>query len=196
MNGLAAIGAVVEGALIDVHADKAVGQAGVEVTGELHGVFQRLLAVIESMLDAVAYSAGDSAEGFGTKRAADGVAAKRQDEAGGFAPPDAEVDDLVQSAGGVGELALMDDEAGIVFAGENLGDDLVEGNDFSLQRGVEDFERQIGGGEGSGDGNLDFGQIVMATGDWRRPWGRSPLRRCLRRPLACSSPASTDRHES
>ena len=42
-----AVFAVVERALVDVHADEAVGQRGVEVAGELHGVGERLFAVVE-----------------------------------------------------------------------------------------------------------------------------------------------------
>jgi hypothetical protein len=53
------------------------------------------------MLDAVVDGAGDDAEGFRAEGAADGVAAEGQDEAGGFAPPDAEVENLVEAAGGV-----------------------------------------------------------------------------------------------
>ena len=53
---------------------------------------------------------------FGAQRAADGVAAQGQHQAGGFAPPDAQIENLVESAGGVGELALVDDEPGVVVA--------------------------------------------------------------------------------
>ncbi len=58
MNGFAAIGAVVERALVDVHADEAVGEGGVEVAGELHGVGKGLFAMVESVLDAVAEGIG------------------------------------------------------------------------------------------------------------------------------------------
>ena len=48
------IGAVVEGALVHVHADEFVGELGVEVAGELHGVGQGFFAVIEGVLNALA----------------------------------------------------------------------------------------------------------------------------------------------
>ena len=37
-DGFAAVFAVVQGALVDVHADKLIGQRGIEIAGELHGV--------------------------------------------------------------------------------------------------------------------------------------------------------------
>ena len=98
-DGLAAVGAVVEGALVYVHAYETVGKVGVEVAGELHGVFEGFFAVIEGMLNAVVDGLGYDAQGIRAERAADGVAAQGQDKAGGFAPPDAEVDDLIESGG-------------------------------------------------------------------------------------------------
>jgi hypothetical protein len=163
-DGLAAVGAVVEGAVVHIHADEAVGQAGVEVAGKLHGVFEGLFAVVEGVLDAVAHGLGDDAHGVGAERAADGVAAQRQHQAGGFAPPDAEVEHLVEAAGGVGELALVDDEAGVEVAGQNLGNDLVEGDGDGLEAGIEDLERQIGGGQGAGNGDLDAAQVGGCSG--------------------------------
>ncbi len=65
---------------------------------------------------------------FGAERAADGIAAQRQHKAGGLAPPGAEIDHFVKSAGGIGELALVDDESGIEFARQNLGNDAVKGD--------------------------------------------------------------------
>ena len=125
-DGLAAVGAVVEGALVYVHADETVSQAGVEVAGELHGVFEGFFAVIKGVLNAVVDGLSYDAQGIRTEGAADGIAAQGQDKAGGFAPPDTEVDDLVESAGVVAELALVDDEPGIEFAGENFRDDLIK----------------------------------------------------------------------
>jgi hypothetical protein len=60
---------------------------------------------------------------FSAERAADGVAAEGQHQAGGFAPPDAQIENLVEAAGGVGELSLVNDESGVEVAGENLGND-------------------------------------------------------------------------
>ena len=86
----------------------------------------------------------------GAERAADGIAAQRQHQAGGFAPPRAKVNRAKKTAGGIGELALVNDEAGIVCAGQNLGNDAVEGNGNRLDFRVEDFEREIGRGQQPG----------------------------------------------
>jgi len=48
-------------------------------------------------------------------------------EASLFAPPLAEVEQFEETVVGVGELALVDDEAGFVLAGGDCGNDLVEG---------------------------------------------------------------------
>jgi hypothetical protein len=60
----------------------------------------------------------------------------------------------------VGELALVDDEPGIVVAGQNGRDDLIEGDGLGADLGVEDFEREIGGGQGAGNGDFDAAQIL------------------------------------
>jgi len=57
-DGFAAVVAVVDGAVVDVHADEAVGHRGVEIAGELHSILESLFAVIEGMLDAVAQGIG------------------------------------------------------------------------------------------------------------------------------------------
>ena len=59
-----AVFAVVQRALVHVHADEAVCQLRVEVARELHGVGQRLFAMIQSVLDAVAERLGHGAHGF------------------------------------------------------------------------------------------------------------------------------------
>ncbi len=74
-NGLAAVVAVVQGALIDVHADEAVASEVSRSRGELHGILQRFFAVIERMLDAVAQGIGRGQQSISAKRTADGIAA-------------------------------------------------------------------------------------------------------------------------
>ena len=120
--------------------------------------------MIEGVLDAVVDGFGYDAEGIGAEGAADGVAAEGQDEAGGFAPPDAQVENLVETAGGVSELALVDDEASVEFAGENFWDDLVEGDGDGLDGRRVDFEGEIGSGEGTGDGDFDAAEILGGEG--------------------------------
>ncbi len=46
-----------------------------------------------------------------------------QDEARLLMPPDAEVEHAIEAAGAVGELALVNDEARVVVACKDLGDD-------------------------------------------------------------------------
>ena len=62
---------------------------------------------------------------------------------------------LTRPSLGVGELAFVDDEAGVVLAGEDGGDDLVEGDDDGLDVGGEELEGEVGGGEGAGDGDAE-----------------------------------------
>ena len=57
-DGFAAVFAVVQCALVDVHADEAVGQSRVEIASELHGVVEGGFAVIEGVLDRVAEGVG------------------------------------------------------------------------------------------------------------------------------------------
>ena len=58
----------------------------------------------------------------------------------------------------------MDDEAGVEVAGEDFGDDAIEGDGDGLDGGIEDFEREIGGGEGAGDGDLDAAEVFRVEG--------------------------------
>jgi hypothetical protein len=61
-------------------------------------------------------------------------------------------------------LALVNDEAGVEVAGQNLRDDLVEGNDGGFECGIEDLEREVGGGERAGNGDPDLAQVFGASG--------------------------------
>src|SRR5207245_4194323 len=69
---------------------------------------------------------------------------------------------------GVGELALVDDEAGVELARGDDGDNLVEGDDRGFDVGCKELEGEVGGGEGAGDGDaglFDLWQGVLAAGD-------------------------------
>src|SRR5437667_9158049 len=52
--GFTAIRSVVESTLVHVHANKLVGQLGIEVAGELHGVGESFITMVESVLNAFA----------------------------------------------------------------------------------------------------------------------------------------------
>src|SRR5215831_14172032 len=56
---LATFVAVVARELVDVHADEAVGELGVEAAAELERVLHRLLAVVEPGLDRLAQDVGE-----------------------------------------------------------------------------------------------------------------------------------------
>ena len=66
-DSLLPIWSVVKGALVDVHSDEAIGQGGVEIAGELHGVVEALFAVVESMLNAGAQCIGGGQHRLGAK---------------------------------------------------------------------------------------------------------------------------------
>ena len=106
----------------------------IEATAELEGVFDSLRAVREAVFDAGADEAGDRTAVLGAEIAADGVSAEGQRQAGVLLPPDAEVDDQVQAELGIGELALVDEEAGVDAAGGDLVGNLVEHHDLRDER--------------------------------------------------------------
>jgi len=56
-------------------------------------------------------------------------------------PPDTKVENFGEAVTGVGELALMDDEAGVELAGDDGGDDLVKGDGDGFYAGSEELER-------------------------------------------------------
>src|SRR5690349_24964561 len=58
-DGFAAILAVIECALVYIHADEPVGGRRVEVAGKLHGIGKSFFAMLQRVLDAVAKSVGD-----------------------------------------------------------------------------------------------------------------------------------------
>ena len=101
---------------------------------------------------------------FRAQRAANGVAAQRQHQAGGLAPPDAQIDNLVEPAAAVGELSLVNDQSGVVLSRQNLGNDLVERHDLGFDVRIEDLERQVSRGQGARNGDLDPAQIVGDIG--------------------------------
>ena len=88
--------------------------------------------------------------------------------AGFVLPPLAEVEELDEAVVGVGELAFVDDEAGVELSGEDGGDDLVEGDGDGFDLRVPELEGQKGGGELAGDGDagaLELVGSVMRRGD-------------------------------
>ena len=122
---------VIQRSLVHIHADKAAGQARIEIARKLHRVFQRLLAVVERVLNAVAQRLGDDLVLLRAQRAANRVSAQGQHQARSFLPPDAQVQNLMEAARSVGQLPFVNNEARLVLARQNLGNDLSKGTTLS-----------------------------------------------------------------
>src|ERR1019366_756442 len=118
--------------LVDVHPYELVGERRLEIAGELHGVGERLLAVIEGMLNAVAQRIGGDPHGLFAESAANGVAAERQRQIRLLAPPRAKIERFDQTIVAVGQLAFMDDQSSVELTGDNRRNDLVEGYIYGL----------------------------------------------------------------
>ncbi len=73
-----------------------------------------------------------------------------------LAPPDAEVDDLLQAGRRVGELTLVDDETGVGTTRSDGVEDPVERHDDVGERAAEEQpQRQEGRGQRAGDRDRD-----------------------------------------
>src|ERR1700733_4834415 len=95
----------IERELVHVHADKRVGLVAVETPVKLQRVLHRLAGVGQPVGDAVMEQAGDAANQIAAQIAPDDVAAKRQRQAArALEPPLAEIHDLAQPLGLIGEL--------------------------------------------------------------------------------------------
>ena len=79
-----------------------------------------------------------------------------------------EVERFDEAVVAVGELAFVDDEAGVELAGDDRGNDLVEGDGDGFDLGGEELEGEIGRGERAGHGDarlLDVGEGELARRD-------------------------------
>src|SRR5580692_3041407 len=54
----------------------------------------------------------------------------------------------------------MNDEAGLKFSGENGGNDLVKGDNFGLNIGIEDLESEKRGGEHAGNRDAHLAEVA------------------------------------
>ena len=86
---------------------------------------------------------GDAGHQFGSEAATNGIASQRQRQPGDFLPPLSEIDDAMQAGLVVGQLAFVNDEAGLLLAFEHLRNDLIEGHDVGFDSGGEKFEHQV-----------------------------------------------------
>ena len=112
--------------------------------------------------------------------AAEDVAPQRQRQAGLVEPPLAQVDDQHELLPGVGELAFVDDQAGVdglalEVAGRDRVEDLVEGHDDVGKSAAQAKPQgQVGRGQRARHGDRRRGQVLQrpAAGG-RPPSGRS-----------------------
>src|SRR5262245_25754077 len=131
--------------LVDPHADEAVRDARVHAAREAHSVLERLAAVRERVLDRLPHELREPLHQRLAEVAPHGVAAQRQRQPGLLLPPDAEVEHLRQPLPAVGELALVDHEAGLGTALAHLVEDAVERHDARRDARREELERQVRG---------------------------------------------------
>src|SRR5437870_3547317 len=91
------LAAVVERQVVHVHPDKPVYTLRVEASRKLNRVGGSLLAMIQTVLDAVADILRDPLHNFSPEIALDDVAAERQRQFGLFEPPLSEIDNLMKT---------------------------------------------------------------------------------------------------
>lgn len=164
LNGLAAAFAVAEGPFVDVHADELIGDVRFHVARKLHGVLERVLAMLKAVLDALADGLGNEAAKRKAERLADGVAAERERKTGLLLPPDAEIQDFVQAKLGEKELALVDEEASFDDFFLDSFQNFVERHDHGFKVGLEEPEREIGGSFEAGDSDALAFEVVFFEG--------------------------------
>src|ERR1700680_2461778 len=160
-NRLAAFRTVVEGALVYIHPDKFVGELSIKIASELHGIAERLLAMIESIMDTVAQRGRNGRHEFWPQSAPDGVAPQRQRQTRNLLPPLSKVHDAVQSRLVISELALVDDEPSLILTLEHLRNNLIEGNNFGLNPRGKKIERQISRSQRPWHGNPLFLDLAL-----------------------------------
>ena len=109
----------------------------------MHGVVERVLAVVQTVGNALAEVSRNLLLYVARHVLADDVAAEGEGEAGFLLPPCSHVGDEMQTIVLVGQLALVDQQAGVDIAAENGLLDLVERNDDRKEIGLIEFEREV-----------------------------------------------------
>src|SRR6266568_9218532 len=128
-NGRASAVAVVKRPVIDIHADELIGFAAIEPTRVTHRVVERVLAVIQTISDALAQVSRNFLLHVARHVLADDVAAEGKWQACLPLPPRSHVGDEMQALILVRQLPLMDQQAGIDIAAKHRLLDLIERND-------------------------------------------------------------------
>ena len=88
-------------------------QARLHVARELHGVGQRLVVVVERVLNALAHHAAALALDLGVERPQQHIAAERQRQLVGRLEPAPQIDDAVEALAVERQLRFVDDQAGV-----------------------------------------------------------------------------------
>src|ERR1700732_5316737 len=97
--------------------------------------------MLQRILNAVAQRGIYRRNKFRPQRAADRITSQRQRQARHLLPPSSEIYNPVQCGLVIGQLPFMEDESSLVFALQHLRNNLVEGNDFSLDTRRKKLQR-------------------------------------------------------
>ncbi len=96
-DSVAAARTEVERPIVDVHAHEPIGLGSIEIAAVLERIIERLVAMRQSVLDALVKQSVHVANDCGAEIFADTVGAERQRQIGLFVPPLAEIDDELQA---------------------------------------------------------------------------------------------------
>jgi hypothetical protein len=174
----------VPGLLGDVHAAVVVdalerrrpgaGALGVGLS-ERERVADGLVPAGHRVPDGLAEERGDVGDGAGAvlevEAAMDGVDAQGQLEADSLLPPLAHIEDELEPGVGEGELAFVDDQAGVGLAAGDGGDDLVKGelperrDRPDARRTRPSMRKAVVALAGDGDGDAGAAEDVGLAGD-------------------------------
>src|SRR6185437_14811618 len=75
-NRMPAIGAIIQRALVHIHTHEAAGHCGIEIAGELHGILERLIAMVEGIANAVPQRLGEDGVIVRGERTPDDISAQ------------------------------------------------------------------------------------------------------------------------
>ena len=118
--------------------------------------------MVQRVLNAIAKGFGDGGNQFGAEFAPDRITAQRQRQPSQLEPPFSQVKDFVQAGFVIGELAFVDNQAGLKFSGSNLRNNLIEGHHNSFDLGCKQLQSEISGGQGPGNCDLHPLQLFQA----------------------------------
>src|SRR5581483_2462128 len=127
--------------------------------------------MIESVLDAFAQGGAHFRHQFWSETTPYRISAQRQGKSRYLLPPSSHIHDAVQAGLVERQLTFMDNQARFVTSFQDLGNDLIEGNDLGFNSRRKKSQRQIGRRELSRHRNplaLDFEFRIRPTGNDHR----------------------------